>query len=248
MPAKRGDACPIIDSFSLAAGHVLANKYAVIARLGAGWEGEVYLIRELATGIERTAKFFFPHRNVNDRASRFYAKKLHKLRHCPIIIQYYTHETVVLCKSRITFLVSEFVEGELLSEFLQRQPGKRLTPFQAVHLLHALATGIECVHQIGDYHGDLHTDNIIVQHFGLEFDLKLVDMFHWGAPRAEHIREDVVDLIRIFYDALGGQKYYARQPQEVKAICCGLKRTLILKKFRSAGKLRRYLESMRWSH
>jgi len=51
----------------------------------------------------------------------------------------------------------------------------------------------------------------------------------------------------LFYDALGGAKHYARQPQEVKTICSGLKRSLILKKFKSAGQLRRYLETMKWS-
>jgi hypothetical protein len=33
---------------------------------------------------------------------------------------------------------------------------------------------------------------------------------------------------------------------EVKAICRGLKRTLILKYFRSAGQLREHLETMEW--
>ena len=37
------------------------------------------------------------------------------------------------------------------------------------------------------------------------------------------------DLIRIFYDAIGGAKHYRKQPPEVKAICCGLKRSLILR-------------------
>jgi tRNA A-37 threonylcarbamoyl transferase component Bud32 len=112
--------------------------------------------------------------------------------------------------------------------------------------LYALARGIECIHTSGDYHGDLHTDNIIVQRVGLQFELKLLDMFHWGAPSAENIRDDVINLIRIFYDALGGQKHYAKLPKEVKQICCGLKRSQITKKFRTAGKLRKYLESMQW--
>ena len=34
-----------------------------------------------------------------------------------------------------------------------------------------------------EYHGDLHDDNIIVRRHGLSFDLKLVDMFPWGATR-----------------------------------------------------------------
>jgi tRNA A-37 threonylcarbamoyl transferase component Bud32 len=236
-----------IHSFDLAADTVLADKYKVIDRLGAGWEGEVYLIRERVTGIERTAKLFFPHRNLNDRAARFYARKLHKLRACPIVIQYHTRETIVHHGVPVSALISEFVAGELLSDFLARQPGKRLGPFQAVHLLHALARGIECIHALGDYHGDLHTDNIIVQRCGLGFELKLLDMFQWNTPRSENIHDDVIDLIRIFFDALGGQKHYGRHPPEVKEIICGLRRSLLMKKFRSARDLRMYLETMEWS-
>ena len=33
------------DSFDLQPGRVLARKFEVIRRLGAGWEGEVYLVR-----------------------------------------------------------------------------------------------------------------------------------------------------------------------------------------------------------
>jgi len=238
---------PHIDAFDFVQGRIIAGQYEIITRLGAGWEGEVYLIRERTTGIEKTAKFFFPQRNRKDRASRFYARKLHKLRHCPIVIQYYAQDTIICNGAAVTFLVSEFVEGELLSSFLQSCRGKRLAPFQAVHLLHAMASGIECIHQLGEYHGDLHTDNIIVRRYGLNFELKLLDMFHWGASTKKHIHEDVIDMVRIFYDALGGQKHYAKQPAEVKQICCGLKRSLILKKFRSAGQLRAYLESMSWS-
>jgi tRNA A-37 threonylcarbamoyl transferase component Bud32 len=204
-------------------------------------------VREVATGIERAAKFFFPERNPRNRTATFYAKKLHKLRHSPIVIQYHTQETVRWRGTPISFLVSEYVEGELLSEFLARQPGGRLTPFQGLHLLHALASGIESIHHMREYHGDLHTDNVVVRRFGLGYNLKLIDMFHWGPARKETIHDDVVDLVRILYDALGGQKHYARNPPEIKAICCGLKRTLILKKFRSAGQLREYLETMQWS-
>jgi serine/threonine protein kinase len=236
----------LIESFDFPPGRVLARKYEVIACLGGGWEGEVYLVRERSTGIERTAKFFFPHRNLRDKTSTFYAKKLHKLCHCPIIIQYHTQDTIIYHRQVVTFLVSDFVDGELLCDFLKRQRGKRLTAFQGLHLLHALAAGIECIHKMREYHGDLHDENIIVQRYGLGFGLKLVDMFHWNAPRLENIHDDVCNMIRIFYDAVGGRKHYASQPPEVKAICCGLKRSLILRKFRSAGQLREHLESMQW--
>ena len=247
MSEPRKTARPRIEAFNFERGRIIARRYEVVGRLGSGWESEVYLVRERSTGIERAAKFMFPHRNVGDRISRIQAKKLHALRHCPIVIQYHHQDVITYRGVPVTMLVSEYVEGQLLSAFLDRQPQKRLSPFHAVHLLHALAAGMECIHQLGEYHGDLHTDNVIVRRYGLGFDLKLLDLFHWEAPKRENIRGDVVDLIRIFYDALGGQLTYRAQPPEVKAIICGLKKTLILKKFRTAGQLRAYLETMEWS-
>ena len=237
---------PRISSFDLRAGDHLSDKYEVVSRLGSGWEGEVYLVRETGTRIERTVKIFFPRRNPGNRALRFYARKLHKLRHCPVVIQYHTRDSFEFKGAKVSFLVSEYVEGELLSDFLKRQPGRRLSAFQAVHLLHALATGIEAIHNVGEYHGDLHTDNVIVLRHGLGFELKLLDMYSWGAPNAENIQHDVFDLIRLFYDAIGGPRWYARQPQEVKDICKGLKRSLIAREFRSAGQLSQHLEIMEW--
>lgn len=235
-----------LETFNLAPGRSLARKYEVVARLGTGWEGEVYKIRERSTGIERAAKFFFPQRNPKNRVLTWYAKKLHKLRHCPIIIQYQTQETITFRRQPVTFLVSEYVEGELLSAFLARQPGQRLSVFQALHLLYGLAAGIESIHQLREYHGDLHSDNVIVRRYGLGFNIKLVDMFRWEMPKRENIQDDVVDMVKIFHEAVGGAPRYARLPREAKAICCGLKRSLILKKFRTAGHLRRYLETMQW--
>jgi len=236
----------VVESFNFQPGRILAKKFEVLSKLGEGWEGEVYLVREQLTNIERAAKFFFPQRNPGNKAFKFYAQKLHKLRHCPILIQYFSQDTITYRGVPITFLVSDFIEGELLSAFINRQPGKRLSAFQALHLLHALAQGIDTIHQMREYHGDLHTDNIIISRFGLNYDLKLIDMYYWQSAKYENIRHDVVSLVRVFHEALGGQKYYARQPDEVKAIICGLKSSLILKKFKTAGQLRDYIEHMQW--
>ncbi len=235
-----------ITAFGFEAGEIIAGKYRIEALLGAGWEGEVYRITELGTGIERAAKLFFPHRNPRNSAAKRYAIKLHKLRHCNILIQYYTQDFIEFEGQRITLLISEFVEGELLSAMLARQRGAALPPFEALHLLHALASGMAEIHMAREYHGDLHTDNIIVRRFGLGYEIKLIDLFHWEAPRRENIHADVCDLIRIFYDCLGGKRRYRHQRAEIKAIICGLKRSLILKKFRTAGQLRDYLETINW--
>lgn len=235
-----------INAFDLAPGRVLVRKYEVLEHLGTGWESEVYRVREIATGVERAAKFFYPRRNLRDRAVKYQARMLHKLRHCDVLIQYHTQDTMRFGGVDVTFLVSEYVEGELLSTFLARQPGKRIAAFQALHLLHALACGMECIHRKREYHGDLHTNNVIVRRCGLGFDLKVIDFFHWDDTRTANIEEDVVKLVRILYEAVGGQAHYRNQSPVVKGIICGLKRTLILKRFRNAGQLRRHLERLEW--
>ena len=110
----------------------------------------------------------------------------------------------------------------------------------------SLAKGVEQLHDVNEYHGDLHTDNVMVQRAGLEFDLKVLDFFHLAAPRPENIQWDVCDMIQILHECLGGAKAYARQPEFIKELCCGLKHTLILKKYRNAGQLRKYIERMSW--
>lgn len=235
-----------IDSFNLRPGRILAGRYEVVQLLGSGWESEVYLIRERATGIERAAKLFFPQRNVDNKTAIRTARKLHDLRHCSALIQYFTQETIRFRKQTITVLISELVEGELLSTFLARQRGKRLPAFEALHLLYALAKGLENIHERREYHGDLHAENILLRRAGLGFQIKFIDIYHRNQRKALSIQDDVCDLIRLFYDALGGRRFYAKQRLEVKQICCGLKRTLILKKYRTAGQLARYLENMKW--
>lgn len=235
-----------ITAFDFAPGRALAGKYEVVECLGTGWEGEVYRIREIATGVERAAKFFYPHRNLNDRTIKFHARKLVRLKDCPILLGYFTHDQIRFRGHVVKFLVSELYEGEQLEQFLKRQPRKRLTMFEGLHLLHALTIGLERIHEEREYHGDLHAANILVQRSGIHFDVKLIDMYRWHGTAGENIREDVCDVIKVFYDSIGGKKAYPSHPPEVKWICAGLKRSLILQRFRTAGDLRWHLEHMHW--
>lgn len=231
-----------IETFSLQPGRRIAGKYVVEDFLGGGWEGEVYRVVEDSTRITRAAKLFYPDRNVGNKAVRAYARRLERLRDCPAIIQYHHSESVRVRGNTITCLLSEFVEGQILEHFIEAQPGRRLHPFEALHLLHALAVATECVHDAGEYHGDLHEGNVLVSRRGIHFDVHLVDYYPLACSRRAAQREDIVDLVKLLHLMLGGAKRYASQPEHVKAICKGLRRDLILRQFPSATRLRKHLE------
>lgn len=237
-----------ITSFNLKPGRILANKYEVISLLGQGLEGEVYKVRERRTNILRAAKLFFPHRKLAFNRAIKFAKKLHDLSKCSILIHYHTEDIVTVQGQEIPILISEYVEGILLSEFLKEQPKEQLHPYIALHLLYALTKGVEEIHLLNEYHGDLHSDNIIINHVGLTFQCKLVDLYFWPDSKSLNRKEDIVNLIKIFHEMLGGAEAYHKQPNFVKKICCGLKRSLILRKFRNISQLKKHLEVLPYSH
>lgn len=236
-----------LTEFDFPEGRIINGKYEIIELLGAGWEGEVYKLVELNTGVERAAKFFFPHRNIKNKVANQYAKKLHRLSSCPIIINYHNQEIFWHRNHRVTCLVSEYVDAEILSDYVKQEPGRRLSIFHGLQLLHALAAGLESMHRLGEYHGDLHIENVMIRRYGLGFEVKLLDMYQWKDSKRANMVEDICNSVRIFYDAIGGQKFYKKHPIEVKEICLGLRRDLLLKKFKTAGQLREYIENIEWT-
>lgn len=236
-----------IDSFELQPGRALGSGYVIDDRLGGGWEGEVYRVVDRRTGAARAAKFFFPARNERDRAVTRYARKLEQLRHVPMVMQFHHTETLRWRGQTITALVSELVEGRILADFVAEQKGRRLGVFEALSLLHALASGIEQMHAGGLYHGDLHSQNIVVRRRGVRFELKLLDLFHWGEHTvAASKRDDVIDATRLLLELLGGPRRYRAQPQVVKDIVRGQRRQLVSQRFPTARHLRRHLEQVEW--
>jgi len=235
-----------IRRFDLVPGRIVAGKYQIEKILGSGWEGEVYAIIERSTGIRRAAKFYYPHRDPKGKAAINYARKLDALRHCPILMQYYHQEIALVKRRKVTVVISELVEGQKLSEFLLSQPQKRLPPFEAMHVLYELAKGIAPIHSRGEYHGDIHDDNIMIRRHGIGFEVKLIDFFDLGKPTRRRIQKDVLNLVEVFHTLVGGRLKYARQPRVVKEIIRGLKDSLILQRFSDAGDIQRHLETLEW--
>jgi tRNA A-37 threonylcarbamoyl transferase component Bud32 len=236
-----------VKRFDFPPGKAVAGKYVVEGVLGSGWEGEVYAITERATGIRRAAKFYYPHRDPSGKAAITYARKLDALRHCPILMQYHHQEVAYVRRRKVTVVISELVEGQKLSDFLGAQPNHRLSTFEAMHVLYGLAKGIAPIHARGEYHGDIHDNNVMIRRQGIGFEVKLLDFFDLGRPTRSKIHKDVLNLIEVFHTIVGGRKHYSRQPKVVKDIIRGLKDSLILERFQSAGDIQRHLENLEWS-
>ncbi len=232
--------------YNLKIGDTINANYKILEYLGSGWEGEVYKVEENKTGIIRAAKLFYHKRGHTHRPHIHYAKKLYKLRSCSIIIQYHFHDIIYLNDKKVDFLVSDFADGELLSAYIARQKYKRLIPLEALHLLYALTQGVEQMHFIGEYHGDIHSDNILLKQKGLGFEVHLIDLLHLGPPSKRKIQCDVYDLINIFYEMIGGAAGYKTCGPNIKHFVLGRKHSLISQYFNSAGHLRLYLENMPW--
>jgi len=235
-----------VKRFDFPSGKSVAGKYIIERALGGGWEGEVYAIIEKNTGIRRAAKFYYPHRDPQGKAAIAYARKLDALRHCPILMQYHHQELAYVKKKKVTVVISELVEGKKLSEFLAEQPQHRLSTFEALHVLYTLVRGIAPIHARGEYHGDIHDDNIMIRRQGISFDVKLLDFFDLGVPNKSKIRKDVLNLVEVFHTIVGGRERYSKQPKVVKDIIRGLKDSLILARFQSAGDIARHLENLEW--
>jgi serine/threonine protein kinase len=235
-----------ITTFDFAPGRKVGPRYVIESKLGGGSEGEVYKIRELDTSIHRAAKFYFPHRDPKHKLSIKHAQKLNSLRHCSIVLQYHHSEIILVKGQRIVALISDLAEGEQLEEWIAKHPGGRLRPYVALHVLYNLVRGLEAVHALGLYHADVHSQNILIKPAGVRFDLRLVDFYDWGPPKPYKQKQDIKDTIRVFHECVGGAKHYHTLPEEVKYICAGLKRELMLKRFPTMTALRRHLEEFEW--
>lgn len=224
----------------------LGKQYRVIDFLGGGFEGEVYKIEEKYTRIVRAAKIFYKKRQHKHNPHVTYARKLYKLKSCPIVMHYHHQDRTDINGQTFDFLVSDFIDGELLSNHIDQQNQKRMQPFEALHLFYAIVKGVEEIHNLKEYHGDLHTDNIIIKRKGIGYEVNLIDLYHLGRPTRLQMQEDVFDLIQVLYEMIGGQKYYLKMPNAIKQIIMGRKHSLICKKFQTAGDIRRFLEEVSW--
>jgi len=101
------------------------------------------------------------------KAAIAYARKLDALRHCPILMQYHHQENRLLPPAEGDGRHQRTGRRTKSSaSFLAQQRDHALTTFEALHVLYVLAKGIARFHALGEYHGDIHDDNIMIRRRG----------------------------------------------------------------------------------
>ena len=190
------------------------GKYVIERPLGSGWEGEVYVIIEQPPASAGPPSFITPTAIRLGKAAITYARKLDALRHCPILMQYHHQEIAYVQQAEGRWSSSaNWSKARSSASSSPSSRDHRLSTFEALHVLYVLAKGIAPIHARGEYHGDIHDDNIMIRRQGIGFEVKLLDFFDLGKPTTSKIHKDVLNLIEVFHTIVGGRERYA-QPAE----------------------------------
>jgi serine/threonine protein kinase len=127
-------------------------------------------------GQEVAIKVLPPSRARKPQALRRFQREARlalRLQHPHIVRAYHLGQS-----QRLHYLVMEYLEGETLEEVLQRR-GK-LTPAEAIRLVHQALLGLQHIHEKGLIHRDLKPGNLMLVPGGgqdtFQATLKIVDM------------------------------------------------------------------------
>ena len=148
-------------------GDVIAGRFEIELRAGAGGMGAVYRAHDRATGMPVALKVI--HQPASDATRRFdiEARALAELSH-PHVVRYVTHG---LSEAGFPYLVMEWLEGEDLAARLARAP---LTLEECLLLARRVAAGLGAAHARGIVHRDVKPTNLMLVGRAIE-GVKLVD-------------------------------------------------------------------------
>ncbi len=145
---------------TLEEGSVFADRYRVVRKIGSGQMGMVYEVIHLETERPCALKVMLPELvGDEDRRRRFRqeAKISAKIRSEFIVDVFDAGEDP---ETGSVYLVMEHLEGEELSELLDREG--RLEPEEAIVFLRQIAIALDKTHKASVVHRDLKPDNIYV--------------------------------------------------------------------------------------
>jgi TOMM system kinase/cyclase fusion protein len=160
----------------LRSGTLLAERYEILAELGAGSFGRVYRARQLSTGQDVAIKTVRIHeRDGIADAQRHVERFRREMRLCASL----SHPHIVRLRDSgeladgTVFAVFEFVPGVTLREVIESE-GK-LEPREAVRLMTQVLDALSCAHAQGIVHRDLKPENIMVTKTGARRNALVLD-------------------------------------------------------------------------
>ncbi|HYY96824.1 MAG TPA: protein kinase [Pyrinomonadaceae bacterium] len=155
------DSTPTVIESDPLVGRVLDGKYEVVAPLGAGGMGAVYLARRVLIGDEVAVKVlhtkFIGNQTLVERFRRE-ARAAAQLHH-PNVVTIHDYGEA-RGPEGFAYIVMELVRGESLRDLLRREG--RLGAERAVSLMRGVCAGVGAAHRRGIVHRDLKPDNVIV--------------------------------------------------------------------------------------
>jgi len=140
-------------------GQVVADRYHIIKKLGEGGMGQVYLGEHVKMGRRSAIKVMNPSLvHDPDAVARFNreAANASRITHPHVCAIYDFGET----PEGLIYLAMEFIEGEPLTDVLDREDV--LSVERAARIFFQTAEALQAAHDLGIVHRDLKPDNIMV--------------------------------------------------------------------------------------
>ncbi len=140
-------------------GSVIADRYHITKKLGEGGMGAVYLGEHVKMGRKSAIKVMTQGMaNDPDAIARFNreAANAARINHSNVCGIYDFGET----DDGLIYLAMEFIEGEALTDLLEREGSLR--PDRAANILKQCADALQAAHDLGIVHRDLKPDNIMI--------------------------------------------------------------------------------------
>lgn len=153
-------------------GEVVADRYHVIKKLGEGGMGQVYLAEHVKMGRRSAIKVMNPSMvHDPDAVARFNreASNASRITHPNVCAIYDFGET----PDGLIYLAMEFIEGEPLTDLLERDGA--LPVRRAVGIFTQVADALQAAHDLGIVHRDLKPDNIMLAQKKGGDQVKVVD-------------------------------------------------------------------------
>ena len=150
-------------------GKLIAGKYQVQRKIGAGSMGTVYRAMQIKMDREIALKVLKPELTCNREYVKNFVREARlagKLNHPAIITVYDFGQT-----GETYFIAMEFVEGHDVNELLKQ--GRKLPLQKALHIAARVAEGLAHAHSQGIVHHDVKPQNIMLEKDG---GVKLADL------------------------------------------------------------------------